>query len=127
MKTSVRSVLYALLVLLLVIDFYLIFNAGSPYSLLRHIVSDPSWDVAVTVGCSLLIAAISLFMMRESSRSSVSSLLEANREHIAHLRSQGRSYEEIAESFTAQLPLKRAFSRKLIYRKALRTLKRMKP
>ncbi len=118
--------LYALLVLLLVIDFYLIFNAGSPYSLLRYIVSDPSWDVTVTVGCSLLIAAISLFMMRESSRSSVGALLEANREHIAHLRNEGRSDEEIAQSFIDQLPLRRTLSRKLVYRKALRSLKRIK-
>ncbi|MCF7943815.1 MAG: hypothetical protein K9L21_05245 [Spirochaetia bacterium] len=125
MKSTARIVLFGFLAVLLVLDFYSIFNAGNPNSIFRYVVKDPSWDIAITVGLSLIIAVISLVMMQDTNRNSVRNLLEMNRDHILKLRDEGKSDEEIAESFTAELKLKKQFSRTLIKKKVLRSLKRI--
>jgi len=125
MKLAVRKTLFAVLAILLVLDFYSIFNAGNPNSLFRVIIPDPSWDVAITVILSLAIALISIAMMQESNRNSIRNILESNRDHIMRLRAEGKSDPEIADSFIEELPVRREFLRNMIRRRVLKNLKRM--
>ncbi len=125
MKLAVKKTLFAVLAILLVLDFYSIFNAGNPNSLFRAIIPDPSWDVAITVVLSLAIALISISMMQDSNRNSIRNILEANRDHIMRLRAEGKSDPEIADSFIEELPVRRQFLRTMIHRRVLKTLKRM--
>ncbi len=125
MSSWTRKVLYFFLAFLMMIDFYLIFNAGNPNSFLRIIIKDTSYDVTVTVAVSILIAAISLSMMRDSDQNSIKKILQRNTEHITELRNNNRSNEEIAESLLKELGAERGFSHFLLKRRVLRYLSKM--
>lgn len=112
------------MVILMVIDFYSIFNAGNPNSLFRYLIPDPSWDILTTTVLSLLIAIISLIMVRNSDSSTVVNLLKQNWEEVTTRRDAGQSDEEIASSFIEALGLKREFSKRIIMRRVMTYLKR---
>jgi hypothetical protein len=122
MKSAVRKTLYGVLAFLMILDFYSIFNAGNPNSLLRFMVKDPSWDITVTVVISLVIAIISLSMAQDSNRNSIKNLLNKNIEFIRQLREENRSEEEIAESFIKELKFRKKFIRSMVKRRVLRFL-----
>ncbi len=126
MSSFVRKILYFTLAILMVMDFYLIFNAGNPNSLLRLVIKDTGYDVTVTVVLSVFIAIISLFMMGGSNENSVKRILQRNEKHIAALKKQNRSNEEIAESFLKELGAVKGLSHFLLKRKVLRYLSKMK-
>jgi len=114
------------LAFLMILDFYSIFNAGNPNSLLRFIVKDPSWDITVTVVISLIIAIISLSMAQDSNRNSIKNLLNKNIEFIKQLREENRSEEEIAESFIKELKFQKKFIRSIVKKRVLRFLAKIK-
>ncbi len=64
------------------------------------------WDIAITVGLSLIIAVISLVMMQDANRNSVSNLLEMNRDYILKLRDEGKAMKKL------QNPLQRNWKAK---------------
>jgi len=103
MSIFVRKILYFLLAFLMVMDFYLIFNAGNPNSFLRILLKDTSYDITVTVGISILIAIISMMMIRGSDQNSIKAILERNTSHILTMKKQNRSDEYIAESFLDEM------------------------
>ncbi|MBL7006621.1 MAG: hypothetical protein ISR78_06045 [Spirochaetia bacterium] len=122
MKPAVRKALYGVLAILMILDFYSIFNAGNPNSLFRPLIKDPSWDFTVTVVISLIIAIISLTMAQDSNRNSIKNLLYKNIEFIKQLRKENRSEEEIAESFVTELKFRKKFIRSIVKRRVLRFL-----
>ncbi len=103
MSSRIRKILYFFLAILMVVDFYLIFNAGNPNSFLRIIIKDTSYDITVTVAVSILIAIISLVMIRGNDQNSVKAILERNAAHITELKNKNRSNDEIAESFLKEM------------------------
>ncbi len=125
MSSQVRKVLYFILAFLMMVDFYLIFNAGNPNSFLRLFIKDSSYDITVTVGLSIIIALISLSMIRDSDQNSVKNILERNSEHIADLKKQNRSNEEIADSFLKEMGAGKGLFHFLIKRRVLRYLSKM--
>ncbi len=125
MSSQVRKVLYFILAFLMMVDFYLIFNAGNPNSFLRLLIKDPSYDITVTVGLSIIIALISLSMIRDNDQNSVKNILERNSEHIAELKKQNRSNEEIADSFLKEMGSEKGLFHFLIKRRVLRYLSKM--
>ena len=126
MKPATRKTVYGILALLMILDFYSIFNAGNPNSLFRFIVKDPSLDVTVTVVISLIIAIISLSMAQDNNRNSIKSLLNKNIGFIRKLREENRSEEEIAESFVNELKFKKEFVKAMVKRRVLRSLSKIK-
>ena len=98
MNRLLRKILYFILAFLMIADFYLIFNAGNPRSILRLIIADTSYDVTVTVFVSVVIGVISLFMMRDGDQNSIRKMIDRNADYIRNLKTEGRSDDEIAES-----------------------------
>ena len=70
MSTLMRKILYFFLGLIMLIDFYLIFNAGNPNSFLRLLVKDTAYDISITVALSIVIVVISLTMIRDNDQNS---------------------------------------------------------
>ena len=124
MKDSVRTVLWILLAVFMVLAFYAIFNAGNPNSLFRLIVEDPGYDVLITLilgGC-IFVLAIALTASRKST---IQHLLEINKDYIQQLRSKGRSDVEIADSFLSEMGSKGGLLHGLAKRRVLRYLSKL--
>lgn len=125
MSALMRKVLYFLLAFLMVMDFYLIFNAGNPNSFLRLIIRDSSYDVTVTVALSIIIAIISMMMIRGNDQNSIKAILERNAAHISVMKNQNRSNEDIAESFLEEMGAGK-LSRILLKQRVRRYISKMK-
>jgi ABC-type dipeptide/oligopeptide/nickel transport system permease component len=124
MKDSVRTVLWVLLAVFMVLTFYAIFNAGNPNSLFRLIVEDPGYDVLITLilGACIFVLAIALTAGRKST---IQHLLEINKDYIRQLRSKGRSDVEIADSFLSEMGSKGGLLHGLAKRRVLRYLSKL--
>lgn len=103
MKQKTVLVLYIILAFLMLIDFYLIFNVGNPKSLLRPLIPSCDYDLAVTLGVSAAIAFFSFFVFRNKKENPIVQMLRENRNHIQDLRREGKSDEEITDSFLEEL------------------------
>jgi len=125
MSASVRKFLYFLLAVIMMIDFYLIFNAGNPNSFLRLLIQRTDYDISITVGLSILIVLISFSMIRDNDQNSIKNVLERNSGHIAELKKQNRSNEEIAESFLKELESKKGLFHNIVKWRVLRYLSKM--
>ncbi len=107
MKKRTRFALYILEAVLVVPTFYLIFNMGNPNSIFRHIIPDPSYDLALTLGFAICMAGIGLILsFRGGRKNSIENILDNNQEQIRHLRSQGKTDETIATDFLNNLRIK---------------------
>ena len=125
MKESSRKVLFILLIVLMVLTFYAIFNSGNPRSLFRYIIRDTRYDVAITLALSACIVVLALLLTAERS-SRLKGLLDLNRGYIEELRRKGKSDEDIAESFLNELKAPAGFLRAIAKRRVLRYLSNLK-
>ena len=125
MSASVRKFLYFLLAIIMMIDFYLIFNAGNPNSFLRLLITRTDYDISITVGLSILIVLISFSMIRDNDQNSIKNVLERNSGHIAELKKQNRSNEDIAESFLKELGSEKGLFHNIVKWRVLRYLAKM--
>ncbi len=125
MKEFFRKYAYYVLAVLMVVVFYLIFNAGNPNSFLRIIVKDPSYDVTITVVLSLFIVAISIFMASGKEDDPIKHMLEINKEQIRKLRSKGKSELEIADSFLKEVGVKKGMFYPFIRRRVVKYLSKI--
>ncbi len=125
MSSLMRKILYFLLAFLMVMDFYLIFNAGNPNSFLRLLIKDTSYDITVTVALSLMIAIISMMMIRGNDQNSLKAILERNAAHIMVMKKQNRSDEDITESFLNEMGAGK-LSRILLKQRVRRYISKMK-
>ena len=126
MKIKKHLVFYIVLLILMMLDVYSIFNTGNPNSLIRHIVRDPGWDFLITGIISLLIV-ITVMVMNSSNRKvsdPVYLALLENKNYIEKLRAKGKSEHDIALSFSTKLNTG-TFGKKLAYKRALKYLKRI--
>jgi uncharacterized membrane protein YccC len=124
MKETSRRVLFILLVALMVLTFYAIFNAGNTRSLFRFIIPDPRYDVAVTLVLSFAVVVLVLVLTAERT-GRLRGLLDMNREFILELRRKGKSNEEIAESFLNELKAPPGVLRSLARGRVLRYLSKL--
>jgi hypothetical protein len=106
MRESVRRILWVLLAVFMGLTFYGIFNAGNPRSLFRLAVPDPSYDVAVTLGLSAVVAVL-VVLLTMGREQSLRHQLDLNADHMRELRKSGKSDEAIAESFLEALQVRR--------------------
>ncbi len=125
MKRGLKKYSYYVLAILVIIVFYLIFNAGNPRSLLRLLIKDPSYDVTITVVLSLFIVVISIFVASGKEDDPIKHMLDINTEHIKKLRNKGKSEVEIAESFLKEIGVKRGLLYPFIKRRVLRYLSKI--
>ena len=112
MKQKMSLVLYILLAVLMLIDFYLIFNTGNPDSLFRFLVRNPDYDMVLTLGVSALIAFLAFYVFKDRKENPVVNMLKQNRDYIVELRNNGQNNEQIAESFMRELKPNRLNMRK---------------
>lgn len=118
MKTTTRRFLYIILVILVPLTFYSIFNMGNPNSIFRHIVPDRRYDTLITVALALSMAAIGLIISSQTTRDrSIEHMLDVNADHIRKLKKQGRSDESIADEFLEKMGIT---SEGMLYRMARR-------
>ncbi|OHD76363.1 MAG: hypothetical protein A2V99_05780 [Spirochaetes bacterium RBG_16_67_19] len=125
MKETTRKYLFILVVVLLALDFYAIFNAGNPRSLFRFIVPDPRYDYIITLVLSIAAVALALVLTAERT-GRLKSLLDMNRDFIQELRGKGRSDGEIAESFLNELKAPAGLLRSLARARVMRYLSKLK-
>ena len=103
MKQKTALALYIFLAVLMLIDFYLIFNVGNPNSLIRPIVPSAEYDMIITLAVSALIAFLSFYVFRVRKDDPVVLMLRENRAYVEQLRGEGKSNEDIADSLMAEL------------------------
>jgi hypothetical protein len=125
MKEPTRRFLFILLVALMVLTFYAIFNAGNSRSLFRYIIRDTGYDVAITLALSFGVLVVVLILTAERT-GRLKGMLDMNRDFILELRRKGRSDEEIADSFLNELKAPPGVLRSLAKRRVLRYLSRLK-
>ncbi len=125
MKESTRRVLFILVVALLALDFYAIFNAGSPRSLFRLILAETRYDVLVTLVLSVGVVALILVLTAERT-GRLKGLLDMNRDFILELRGKGRSDAQIADSFLNELKAPPGLLRSLARARVMRYLSKLK-
>jgi hypothetical protein len=124
-KPALRIVFYILLVLLVLLTFYGIFNAGNPNSLFRLVVEDPAYDITITVGLAVCLFAVVVLLTASGGQNRLRHLLEINADHIRELRRKGRSDAYIADSFLSELGVKGGILYRLAKRRVLRYLSRL--
>ena len=125
MKESTRRFLFILVVALLALDFYAIFNAGNPRSLFRFLLADPRYDVLLTLVLSFGVVVLVLVLTAERT-GRLKGLLDMNRDFILELRGKGRNDSQIAESFLDELKAPPGVLRSLARRRVLRYLSKLK-
>ena len=125
MKESTRRALFIVVVALLALDFYAIFNAGSPRSLFRFILADARYDVLLTLILSIGVVALALVLTAERT-GRLKGLLDMNREFILELRRKGKSNGEIADSFLNELKAPPGLLRSLARARVMRYLSKLK-
>ena len=125
MKDTTRRALFILVVVLLALDFYAIFNAGSPRSLFRLLIADTRYDVSITLVLSIAVVALAL-VLTAGRASRLRGLLDMNRDFILELRGKGRSDGEIADSFLNELKAPAGLLRSLARGRVIRYLSKLK-
>ena len=126
MSASIRKFLYFLLALIMMIDFYLIFNAGNPNSFLRLLIKNTEYDISITVGLSIVIVLISFSMIRDNDQNSIKKILERNSGHITAQKKQNMTDEEIADSFMKELGSEKGIFHTIVRWRVIRYLSKMK-
>ena len=124
-KSALRLVLSVLVIVLLLLTFYGIFNAGNPNSIFRLVIKDPSYDITITVALAVVSFALIMVLTAGGGQSRLRALLEVNRDHIESLRRKGKSDAFIAESFLSELGVKSGILYRLARRRVLRYLSKL--
>jgi hypothetical protein len=124
-KSALRLALFILVILLLLLTFYGIFNAGNPNSIFRLVVKDPGYDVTITVALAVVSFALIMVLTAGGGQSRLRALLEVNRDHIESLRRKGKTDAFIAESFLSELGVKSGILYRLARRRVLRYLSKL--
>jgi hypothetical protein len=125
MSASVRKFLYFFLAVVMMIDFYLIFNAGNPDSFLRLLIKSTDYDISITVGLSIIIVLISFSMIRDNDQNSIKKILERNSGHIAAQKKNNMSNQEIADSFMKELGSEKGIFHSIVKWRVIRYLSKM--
>ena len=127
MNSKIRLVLYILMAIFMVPAFYMIFNAGNPQSFLRYIVRTTEYDLTITIGICMVVAALALILSTVRSKNSLEYMLDMNHEQIRKLRGTGKNDNFIAEDFLKILGAKnKGFLRNMAKRRVLRYLRKFK-
>jgi hypothetical protein len=124
-KSALRLALFILVILLLLLTFYGIFNTGNPNSIFRLVVKDPAYDVTITVALAVVSFALIILLTMGGGQNRLQHLLETNRDHIQSLRSKGKSDVFIADSFLSEIGAKSGVLYRLAKRRVLRYLSKL--
>jgi hypothetical protein len=124
-QSPLRLVLFVVLILLMLLTFYSIFNAGNPNSLFRLLIKDTSYDISITVALAVGAFVLVLVLTMGSGQNRLRHLIEINAEHIRTLRQKGKSEVSIAESFLSELGVRSGLLYRLAKRRVLRYLSKL--
>ena len=103
MPRALLYIIYGLMVAVGLVAMYCLLNAGSPHSLLRLLWPDPTVDIYVAAGSSVMVFILGFFVFYSRDREGFRELLELNADHIRALRKKGKKNEEIANSILAAM------------------------
>ena len=112
-------IVYVLLIAFGLLAMYSILNAGNPNSLLRAYFPDPSNDVYVAVGSSLIVFVLGFIVFFTRDTEGFRNLIELNKERIREFRQAGKSDEEIADSILAAMGSSSGYKHNLARKKLL--------
>lgn len=103
MSGPLKTVFYALMVLIGGAAMYVILNAGNPGSMVRPLLPDPSHDVYLALGLSLVIfvCGFAVFFFRD--REEFRTLVRMNADTIRACRRDGLGDDRIADQMLAAL------------------------
>lgn len=119
--------MYIVMAVFMVPAFYMIFNAGNPQSILRHIVPTTEYDLTITIGICMVVAALALTLSTVKSKNSLEYMLDMNHEQIHKLRGTGKNDNFIAEDFLKNLGAKpKGLLHDMAMRRVLRYLRKLK-
>lgn len=121
---KVEWVISIFLFLLVFPAFYSIFNVGNPNSIFRFFIKDSAYDISFTLAiCGFMaILAIVLYTLRLKKQNPLIDLLRLNIEYIKVLKSNGKTNEEIADSFLHELSKGKGLLYKIAKRRVINFL-----
>ncbi|VEN74002.1 conserved hypothetical protein [Candidatus Desulfarcum epimagneticum] len=77
---------------------YSLLTAGSPDSLLRHVIENPKHDVWAAFAFSFMVFALGFWAFFSKEKERFEEMVKTNRDRILSLRQAGKTDDEIADS-----------------------------
>jgi hypothetical protein len=108
-----------LLITVGLVAMYSILNAGNPNSMLRSIFPDPTKDIYVAMGSSLIVFVLGFIVFFTRDTEGFRNLIELNKERIREFRQAGKSDEEIADSILMAMGSSSGYKHNLARKKLL--------
>lgn len=115
----VKHIIVALMILIGLLAMYTILNAGSPGSLLRSVLPDPTADVYVALAASLVVFVFGFFIFYDQDRKGFHELVRINADQIRRLRDKGQSDDAIAAFILAAMGSSTGYRHNLTRKKLL--------
>lgn len=103
MSGFLKAIFYAVMVLIGVAAMYVILNAGNPGSLVRPLLPDPSHDVYLALGLSLVIFICGFVVFFFRDREQFRTLVRMNADTIRACRREGIGDAQIADQMMAAM------------------------
>lgn len=121
-----KKFFFTIVVVLSIIVFYLIFNAGNPNSILRYVIKSPSYDVVILVVLAVFISLMSFYYAHTNETGGYEKIVQANLKKIQKLRKKGKTNEEIAEAILNAMNVKKGYRHRYATRRLIVMLERVK-
>lgn len=119
MTRTCGHILYALIIVIGMIAFYTLLNAGHPESLLRNWFPDPGADIYIAVGSSFVVFVLGFIVFYSRDRQGFRYLVEQNGKKIRTMRKQGIDDIAIADSILAAMGSRSGYRHNLAKKKLL--------
>ena len=117
-------IIYTLLIAVGLVAMYALLNAGRSDSLLRAVFPDPSTDLYVAMGSSLIVFILGFVVFFNRDSEGFRNLIEMNAERIRRLRQEGRPDQDIADSILAAMGSYRGYKHNMARKKLVVYLSR---
>jgi len=121
-----KKFFFTIIVVLSIIVFYLIFNAGNPNSILRYVIKSPSYDVVILVVLAAFISLMSFYYAHTNETGGYEKIVQVNLKKIQKLRKRGKTNEEIAEAILNAMNVKKGYRHLYAMRRLIVLLERVK-
>jgi hypothetical protein len=119
MSKTLGYILYTLIIVIGVIAFYTLLNAGNPESLLRNFFPNPGTDIYIAAGSSFVVFVLGFIVFYSRDRQGFRYLVEQNGKKIRTMRKQGKDDMIIAESILAAMGSRSGYRHNLAKKKLL--------
>ncbi len=119
MPKPILIIVYILIIPIGLVAMYTLLTAGSPDSLLRPLFPNPRHDVYIAAVASFVVFILGFFIFFARDQQGFQHLLELNADKIRHMRAQGQSDQQIADSMLTAMGLMRGYRHKMARKKLI--------